>query len=303
MAARQPAPAPAKPASTVYAGSDATIEGQIQALAVESIAAPIEGKIESFHAEPGEEVFEGQLLAQVRSAALDTARERASLDADHAKSRLTDLEGSIVSARLEAARAEAEASRARSDFERAAKVWERQRMLLEAGATPRLTAEKAQRDYETASREQEAVAILARNAQSHFETLQADLEGAKKSVEETQKDLDQALSQVASGEVHSPVNGVVVARRGQAGDDVNRSMADLFRIATDLSRLEVVLEPPPPVLARIHAGQQAAITVAESPNPLSGQVKSVDQGKVVVEFANPDPVVKPGLTAHVRIVF
>jgi len=57
------------------------------------------------------------------------------------------------------------------------------------------------------------------------------------------------------------------------------------------------------VLARVHPGLQAAVTVAESPNPLAGQVKSVDQGKVVVEFANPDPVVKPGLTARVRIVF
>jgi multidrug resistance efflux pump len=303
VSARQPAPVPAKAAPAVYAGNDATFEGKIQALAVQSIGAPIEGKIEAFHAEPGDEVFEGQLLAQLRSAALDTDREKASIDADQARSRLTDLEAEIVSARLEAARAEADAGRARSDFERAAKAWERQKMLLEAGATPRLTAEKAQRDYETASREQEAVGTLARNAQSRFESLQAELEGAKKLVDEKQQDLDHALSQVASGEVHSPVNGVVVSRRGQPGDDVNRSMQDLFVVATDLSHLEVVLEPPPPVLARMHAGQQAAITVAETPSPLSGQVKSVDQGKVVVEFANPDPVVKPGLTARVRIVF
>ncbi len=303
IAARQNAPVPARATPAVYAGADATLEGRIQALAVQPIPVPIEGKIEAFHAEPGDEVFEGQLLAQVRSAALDANREKASLDADHAQARLTDLEGAIVAARLEAARADADASRARSDFERASKIWERQKMLLEAGATPRLTAEKAQRDYDTASREQEALATLAKNAQSRLEALQADLEGAKKAVDETQKDLDHALAQIASGEVHSPVNGVVVSRRGQPGEDVDRSMQDLFQVATDLSHLDVVLEPPPPVLARIHPGQQAAITVAETPNPLSGQVKSVDQGKVVVEFANPDPVVKPGLTARVRIVF
>jgi hypothetical protein len=95
---------------------------------------------------------------------------------------------------------------------------------------------------------------------------------------------------------------VLVGRRGVAGDDVDRSMSDFLQIATDLSRLEVVLEAPPPVLARTKPGQPAAVAVAEhATDPLPGEVKTVDQGKVIVEFANPDPLIRPGLTAHVRI--
>jgi HlyD family secretion protein len=301
--ARQPAPAPAKDAPAAYTGSDVMLDGKIQAVTLQAVAAPMEGMIENFYADAGDEVYEGELIAQVRSAALDVARDRAALDAENARSKVTDTEAMIVSARLEAARAEADAARSKASFDQASKAWDRQKLLLDAGATPRLTAEKAQREFENSKRESEAAATLARNAQSRLEALQRELDTAKKAADEAQKDLDHAAAQASTGEVHSPVNGVVVARRGQPGEQVDRSMLDLFQIATDLSRLAVVLEPPPPVLARMRPGQQAAVTVAESPNPLAGQVKSMDQGKVTVEFANPDPAVKPGMTARVRIVF
>jgi len=272
-------------------------------MTVQSVPAPIEGKIESFHAEPGDEVYEGQLLAQVRSAALDTVEERAALDAESARTRLGNLEAALSTARLEAARADADAGRARSEHDAASKIWQRQKLLLSEGATPRLAAEKAAREFEGTKRDAEALATLASIAQSRVEALRSDLEAARKALDDKTQELEQARADVATGDVHSPVNGVIVGRRGQPGEEVNRAMTDLFQIATDMSRLEVVLEPPPPALARFRTGQPATVTVAESATALAGQVKAIDSGKVTIEFANPDPAVKAGLTAHVRIVF
>jgi len=201
-----------------------------------------------------------------------------------------------------ASRASADASRSRSEFERSEKLFERQKMLLAEGATPRLTFEKAQREYEAAKTEYEGLSTLAQNAESRLDQLQKELDGARKILEEKSRELEDTQAENAAGEVHSPANGVIVARRGQQGDDVDRSMPDLFQIATELSRLEVLLEPAPPVQARIKTGQTAAVQIAENAgDPLPGLVKSVDQGNVIVEFANPNPAIKPGLTAHVRI--
>ncbi|HET8547878.1 MAG TPA: biotin/lipoyl-binding protein [Bryobacteraceae bacterium] len=300
LAAKQPQP----PAPAVFSGGEITLEGRIRAISVQAIAAPIEGKIDSFHAEPGDEVYEGQLLAVIRSEALETARQKAELDLESAQTRVNNLEGGLASARLEASRADADASRARAEAERMAKLYQREKMLLAEGATPRLKFEKTEREYDAARAEEEALATLAKNAGSRVEALQRDLDAARRVLNETAAELDEAKGEAASGEVRSPVNGVLIGRRGVAGDQVDPSLADFLQIATDLGRLEVVLEPAPPVLARIKPGQQAGVSVAErAGDSLPGSVKALDQGKVVVEFANPDPLIKPGLTAHVRIRF
>jgi HlyD family secretion protein len=296
------APAPATPAPAVFTGSEITLEGRIRAISVQAIPAPMEGRVESFHAEVGDEVYEGQILALVKSQTLETAREKAEIDLENAQTRVNNLEGALASARLEASRADADASRARSEAERTAKAYQREKILLAEGATPRLKFEKAERDYNQARTEHESLDTLAKNAQSRLEVLQRDLDAARKVLNERTEQFEDAKGDAASGEVRSPVNGVLVGRRGVAGDDVDPAMSDFLQIATDLSRLEVVLEPPPPVLARIKPGQQAFVAVAEhATDPLPGSVKAVDAGKVIVEFANPDPLVKPALTAHVRI--
>jgi multidrug resistance efflux pump len=83
---------------------------------------------------------------------------------------------------------------------------------------------------------------------------------------------------------------------------VNQDLKDLFQIAVELSSLEVVVEPEPPVLERIRPGQEAVIQVAEIPGEgLPGKVREIKSGQVVVEFVSPSPAVQPGLTAQVRI--
>jgi hypothetical protein len=89
---------------------------------------------------------------------------------------------------------------------------------------------------------------------------------------------------------------------GQAGEEVHPAMSNLFTIATDLSTVEVVLEPAPDQLRQIQPRQPALLTTADvASEPLEGEVASVENGKVTVRFANPSPLVKPGHTGEVRI--
>jgi cobalt-zinc-cadmium efflux system membrane fusion protein len=266
------------------------------------VPVPVDGTISAFHVEVGAEVYEGQLLAEIKNAQVENSQELSTLELERAQQRVNNFEALLAAARLEASRAAADSQRVRSELERATRNYERQRLLLSEGATPRRTFEKAQTDFQALETESTQLTALATQTEERVRTVQRDLDAAKKLLEGKVSDTEAVTTRLAAGQVLSPATGIVSARRGQVGDQVNPAIEDLFVIATELSHLEVVVEPEPPALARIKPGSQAGIVLADVPNEtLPGTVSAVENGKVRVEFANPSPLVKPGMTAQVRI--
>ena len=304
-AQQQPKPAAQPPAAAqaaVPAGDEFSGEGKIQAIHIVPVKAPVDGVVEELFAEIGAEVYEGQLLARIRNGKFDMALETATADAEKVKTRVNSLEGSIIAARLEASRAEAEAARVREALEKAERAFQRQQMLLREGATPRLTFEKAEKDFEQAKADAEAQLGAAKSAADRVESLQKDIDLIRRQLDEKNADLEDAQKQASAGEVHSPVDGVVIARKASAGESANPALEDFIQIAVKLNELQVALDPPPPVLAKVKVGQQAMVRVAESNEELPAKVREVKAGQVFVEFSSPNPAaIKPGLTALVRI--
>jgi multidrug resistance efflux pump len=175
-------------------------------------------------------------------------------------------------------------------------------MLLAEGATPRLTFEKAQKEYQIAKTDADNLEAVAKHAEERVDSMQKEIDAVKKTLDERNAALDEANAELAAGEVRSPVDGVVTGRRGTVGDDVDRTWKDMFQIATDLGALAVVIEPATAALARIKPGQPVSVYVADLPNEaLPGQVKKIENGQVTVEFTSPTTVIKPGATAQVKI--
>jgi multidrug resistance efflux pump len=292
-----PAPAVEKPALP----PEVSLSGRIQALETVDVPAPIDGRILKFYAEVGSDVYEGQLLADIRSEGLETAQQHTAQELERAQRRVQDLESAIAAARLEASRASADAMRARAELDRASRAYERQRLLIREGATPRQVFEKAEKEYNGLVVESKDLDTVAGSADERVASLSRELDAARRFLDDKLQDAEAAKARVEAGQVLSPATGTISARRGQEGEEVHPTMTDLFQIATDNSQLEVVLEPDPAQLARIQPGQDAAVTTADAPEVLGGKVASVEDGKVVVQFANPSPLVKPGHTAQVRI--
>jgi HlyD family secretion protein len=276
--------------------------GKIQAENTLSLPAPIEGSIEEFLVDAGEEVYEGQLLARLKNTILESARDSAAGELERAQTRVQRTEAGVVQARLEASRARAEASRARGESDRLEKLYLRQQLLHKEGATPRLTFEKAQKEYETAHAESANLEELATQTDERVTTLNKDLDTARRLLEEKTLELDLAKADLAATEVHSPVDGLVIARRGEVGQEISREMKDMFQIATDLSLLIVTFDAGPQLAVFLRPGQPAAVQVVEAGSEtMPGEVKDVNDTNVVVEFRSPNPAVKPGLNAQVRI--
>ena len=219
-----------------------------------------------------------------------------------AQNRVSALDGTLIVARLEAARAGADNTRARQDDEKAEKLYLRQQLLFKEGATPRLVFKKTQKEYLASKDEYESLAELAARIDDRVGRTVKDVDAARRSLEEKNEEFEHAKPDLLATEVHSPLNGILVAHRGEVDDEINCSMQDLFQIAVELGSLEVVLKPEPPAIARIFPGQPATIRVAEVGNkPLPGSVRDVEGSQVFVEFTSPNPAIRPGLTAQVTI--
>lgn len=302
QAMEQAAQAKADAARQTELPPEVTLPGVIHARDVLKVAAPIEGVVRVFHVDVGAEVYEGQLLAEITSETLDSAHQLTVVELERAQTRVQNMETALSAARLEASRASADAIRARSELDRATRTYQRQKLLIGEGATPRQTFEKAEREYNAISAESQNLDLVAQHAEERVSSSSRELDAARKILEGKVEEMEVAKARVEAGQVLSPATGIISARRGQAGDEVHPSMEDLFQIATDTTNLEVTVEPSPADLARIKPGLAGWVHVADLPNdPLPAKVTGIEEGKVRLEFANPSPLVRPGQTAQVRI--
>jgi multidrug efflux pump subunit AcrA (membrane-fusion protein) len=290
----------ARPAA-VFNGPSVSLPGKIEATQIVTVPVPLDGKIESMPVSVGQEVFEGQVLAQIRSASLETNRDAASMELNRMRTTLFTLESRVIELNMKAAQAKEEAARLRADLDTAQKNLQRQQMLVKEGAGKRLDLEKAQQVIDSLNARYDGLDKVAKIAESRAAEAAKEQEVLRKELADRTRQLDGAVAQVASGDVVAPSSGLVIAKRGQAGEDVTVDIEDLFTIATNLTALRVVLQPEPPVLAQIKVGQEVVIQVAELPDGILAQVGEVREGQVFIEFNSPNPIVRPGMTVQVFI--
>ena len=297
--------APIPVASSVVAEpTEANLTGRVQARTVVAVPAPVEGTLEAFFVDVNQEVYKDQLLGRIRNGNLDTAVQQAQSEIDKAQARATMLSGEQLAARLEASRAAADQSRARADVDRLEKAYQRQKGLWEAGATPRLAFEKAEKDYKDAQATIERTDAIAKHATDRAAAVENEIEAANRAVSDATASAEQAKVALATTEVHSPADGILVARRGQPGEPVDPSIKDLLQIAIDLTALQLTVTPEPTVLARMHAGQAASLRIPEiSAEEIPATVREVGARDAILDFTSPAPVTKLDLAAQVKIKF
>lgn len=115
--------------------------------------------------------------------------------------------------------------------------------------------------------------------------------------------------------IRSPVAGVVVSREVDIGQTVAASFQTptLFMIARDLSRMQIDSNVAEADIGKVRVGQPVRFTVDAFPERrFEGKVlqirlapiteQNVVTYNVVVEVANPDQVLMPGMTAYLSIV-
>ena len=283
------------------APTEIIVSGVVEPRNVVSVAPTVEGVLDAWTAETGESVYKEQLLARIRVPKLEDAAQQAQTDLDRLQSRFGNLDGAQVAAKLEISRAEAEKSRADAEADRLKKIYDRYKSLWDLGAIARLDFEKSEKDYKSAQAAAEDADKALKTAKGRADAAAAERGSLQKEIAEKTSALEQARAGLSSGDVHSPADGIVTARHGDAGQPVDPSMKDFVQIATDLTQLQIIVTPSPVDLARIRPGMTVAVQFELG--DYSGTVREIRGEQVVIDFNTSAPIAKLGGAAQVKIKF
>lgn len=148
-----------------------------------------------------------------------------------------------------------------------------------------------------------------------LEQLKQALDAARAQVQVNEALLERARADMANSIIRSPIDGVIIKRTADLGQTVAASFQtpNLFVIARDLKKMQIDTNVSEADVGLLKDGQPVRFVVDAFPErDFEGKVRqfrlaaNVTQNvvtyNVVIDVDNPDELLKPGLTAQVRII-
>ena len=148
-----------------------------------------------------------------------------------------------------------------------------------------------------------------------LEQLRQTLDAATAQVKVSEALLERARADLANSIIRSPIDGVIIKRTADLGQTVAASFQtpNLFVIARDLKKMQIDTNVSEADVGLLKDGQPVRFVVDAFPErDFDGKVRqfrlaaNVTQNvvtyNVVIDVDNPDELLKPGLTAQVRII-
>ncbi len=158
----------------------------------------------------------------------------------------------------------------------------------------------------------DAEEALAR-ATANVASAKASLAAAEASVEQSKASAEKAKTDLGYCTIISPVNGIVIDRKVEEGETVVSSMnaVPVLTIAEDLNTIWVSATIPEADIGNVKVGQHVTFTADAYRRRFEGTVRQVRRAStetnnvvtfpVIIEAANPDEMLFPGMTATLSI--
>lgn len=147
-----------------------------------------------------------------------------------------------------------------------------------------------------------------------YETAQLSYRQAKEQVASAREEVQRAQTNLGYATITSPIDGIVLSKSVEEGQTVAASFStpELFKIAQDLTNMQVVADIDEADIGGVKEGQRVTFTVDAFPDDtFEGFVRQVRQEattesnvvtyQVIISAPNNDLKLKPGLTANVTI--
>ncbi|KFN43399.1 efflux RND transporter periplasmic adaptor subunit [Arenimonas oryziterrae] len=246
--------------------------GTLSATATVDVGTQVSGILQSVEVDYNDAVKKDQVIARI--------------DPSTFQARLDQAAASLASARASLNEAQASARNAEADYARKADLAKRQ------------LVSRTDADAALAARDQARARIVSANAQVQQQV--ANVDSARLDLEKTV--------------IRSPVDGVILQRAVEPGQTVAASLQTpvLFKIAGDLSQMEIVLAIDEADIGQVKDGLPVKFTVDAFPDRnFRGEVKQVRLAAtntsnvitypVVVKVENNDQTLLPGMTANAEI--
>jgi HlyD family secretion protein len=260
--------------------------GTINSVITVQVGSQVSGSIAKLNADFNSRVHRGDVVALIDPALFNGALLQATAD-------LKNSQANLAAARANLEKAKSALVQTKADYDRAVG-------LTKDGVMSEQQLDLAKSNYEAANASVDAAAANVTQAEA-----QISLKEAAVSVAQT--NLDYTV-------IRSPIDGTVVARNVDVGQTVAASLQapTIFTIAQDLTKMWVYAKTDESDVDNIKVGKVVTFKVDALPkqtfqgvvsqirmNPTT--VQSVVTYDTIIEFANPELKLFPGMTAYVTI--
>jgi len=250
-----------------------TAIGTVSAVTTVEVGTQVSGTIKEIYVDYNSTVKKGQMIALIDPTTFEAQVEQAKANLMHAKAAL---------------------QKAKATLEDAQRNLNRQKLLWDRDLIARSELDAAQTNYDLAL---------------------AGVSEAEANVYQAQAALKKAETDLGYTRIYSPVDGIVVSRDVDAGQTVAASFQTptLFTIAQDLTKMQIETNVDEADIGEVKEGLSVTFTVDAYPEAVfSGTIKQVRIASsvvenvvtypVIIDVANPDLMLKPGMTANVTII-
>jgi HlyD family secretion protein len=276
-----------QPASVGRIESIVNTAGTIRPVVTVEVGSELSGLISELNADFNSRVKSGEVIARIDDRTI--------------RARLRQIEADVVSARANQEQQRAGVTRARADLDLAQSEIVRLRDLKGRQLVSQAELDKSEAGLKIAA--------------AQLEVANAQLTAAGATVMQRDAQLDQTKLDLERSYIRSPVDGTVINRQVDVGQTVAASLSapTLFEIAQDLTKMQIEADVDEADIGQIREGLGARFTVDAHPNrTFEGTVRQVRKAAtvtsnvvtyaVIIDAANPDELLLPGMTANVDIV-
>jgi HlyD family secretion protein len=260
--------------------------GTINSVITVQVGSQVSGSIAKLNADFNSRVHKGDIVALIDPALFKGALLQATAD-------LKNSEANLAAAQANLEKAKSALVQTNADYDRAVG-------LTKDGVMSKQQLDLAKSNYEAANASVDAAAANITQAQAQISQKEAAVAVAQTSLDYTV--------------IRSPIDGTVVARNVDVGQTVAASLQapTIFTIAQDLTKMWVYAKTDESDVDNIKVGKTVTFKVDALPkqtfqgvvsqirmNPTT--VQSVVTYDTIIEFANPELKLFPGMTAYVTI--
>src|SRR6202795_3183734 len=260
--------------------------GTINAVITVQVGSQVSGVIAKLFVDFNSRVHKGDLIALIDPALFQGAVQQADADLNSAKANL-------LAARANLEKAKASMVQTKADYERASQL------------TQENITSQQQLDL----------------AKANYDSMNASVGGAEANVTQAEAQVTQKAAALSVAQtnlnytvIRSPIDGTVVARNVDVGQTVAASLQapTIFTIAQDLKKMWVYAKTDESDVGNIKLGKPVSFKVDAFPKDTfhgvvsqvrmnATTVQSVVTYDTIIEFANPELKLFPGMTAYVTI--
>ncbi len=253
--------------------SRVSTSGSLQAVVTVDVGSQVSGRIQELYADFNSQVKKGERIAKI--------------DPSLFEAQVVSAEANVAAARANVTRLTITAEDAERQAKRAEEVYA-QRLISET-----------ERD----------------NAVANGRAARASVDQGTSQLAQSRAALETAKTNLRYTDIVSPTDGVVISRAVNRGQTVAASLSApiIFTIAQDLRAMEVHTNVAESDIGRLKKGMNVTFTVDAYPGePFRGAIRDIRNAPqivqnvvtydAVIDVANPDLKLKPGMTATVSVV-